>query len=219
MCVELPVLPCATMVHTWNDHYAEGFTPWDTGTVEPMLVAFVESLARPGVGRALDVGCGTGGNARWLAERGYDVAGVDVAPLAIDQARARTPAGLSCRFTTLDILAELPQGGPFELVFDRGCFHVFDEPADRERLAAQIAAVLAPEGVWLSLIGSTEGPPRDTGPPRRSLREVVGAIEPHLAIVARRAAEFRDQPEPAKAWICVAAKRAVAAQPSSRHDG
>ncbi|MCA8950204.1 MAG: class I SAM-dependent methyltransferase, partial [Planctomycetes bacterium] len=141
----------------------------------------------------------------------------DVASLAIEQARARVPAGLSCRFATLDVLVEEPAGGPFDLVFDRGCFHVFDEPADRARLAARIAAVLAPAGVWLSLIGSTEGPPRDIGPPRRSLRDVVDAVEPHLEVVSLRSAEFRDQAEPVMAWICVARRRAIAAQPSSRH--
>ncbi|MEZ5964823.1 MAG: hypothetical protein R3F56_13340 [Planctomycetota bacterium] len=50
------------MSRTWNDRYAEGFTPSDTGVTEPMLIEFVESLPRRG-GRALDVGCGTGGNA------------------------------------------------------------------------------------------------------------------------------------------------------------
>src|SRR5690606_2474840 len=124
-------------------------------------------------GRALDVGCGTGTNAIRLAEHGYTVVGVDVAPLAIEQARAKARPGLPCRFVTLDVLATLPDGGPFQLVFDRGCFHVFDAPADRARLVAQVAAVLAPDGVWLSLIGSTEGPPREVGPPRRTLRDVV----------------------------------------------
>jgi hypothetical protein len=102
-------------------------------------------------------------------------------------------------------------------VFDRGCFHVFDDAAERGKLAAQVASVLAHDGVWLSLIGSTEGAPRDTGPPRRSARDVVGAIEPHLEILALRSAEFRDTPQPAKAWVCLARRRPVPAQPSSRH--
>lgn len=204
------------MVTTWNDNYAEGFTPWDTGVPEPLLVQMVESGSLP-TGRALDVGCGTGTNAIWLAERGYEVLGVDVAPLAIDKARAKLHSGVRCRFETLDILAALPDGGPFQLVFDRGCFHVFDEPALREKLAAQVAAVLAHDGVWLSLIGSTEGPPRDIGPPRRSLRDVANAIEPHLEILSVRSAEFRDAPQPAMAWVCLSRRRAAPAQPSSRH--
>lgn len=73
---------------------------------------------------------------------------------------------LGCRFAVWDILVAPPPGGPFHFVFDRGCFHVFDEAGEREQFAAQVAAVLAPGGLWLSLIGSTEGPPREVGPPR-----------------------------------------------------
>jgi SAM-dependent methyltransferase len=204
------------MASSWNENYAQGFLPWDTGVPDPMLIQVVESGALP-VGRALDVGCGTGTNAIWLAQHGYEVQGVDVAPLAIEQARAKLPAGLMCRFSVLDFLTGRPEGGPFELVFDRGCFHVFDEPAERAKFAAQVAAVLVPGGVWLSLIGSTEGPPRAVGPPRRSLRDVTNAIEPHLEILSVRSAEFRDAPEPAKAWICLSRYRALPAQPSTRH--
>jgi SAM-dependent methyltransferase len=205
------------MMSSWNENYAQGFMPWDTGEPDPMLIQAVESGVLPR-GRALDVGCGTGTNAIWLAQQGFTVLGVDVAPLAIEKARAKLPAGLSCRFATLDFLTESPEGGPFQLVFDRGCFHEFDEPADRARLAAQVAAVLEPDGgVWLCLIGSTEGPPREMGPPRRSLRDVADAIEPHLLIVWLRSADFRDTPEPAKAWICLSRRRRMPAQPSTTH--
>jgi SAM-dependent methyltransferase len=183
-----------------------------------MLVELVRSGTLP-LGRALDLGCGTGINAVWLAQHGYEVTGVDVAPLAIEQARARQPAGVACRFATHDVLAAMPDGGPFQLVFDRGCFHVFDDAKERAKVAAQVAAVLAPDGVWVSLIGSTEGPPREVGPPRRSLREVADAIEPHLEIVSVRADVFRDAPEPAMAWICTSRRRAVPAQASSRPRG
>jgi len=204
------------MALTWNENYAQGFKPWDSGVPEPLLIDAVESGTLP-VGRALDVGCGTGTNAIWLAQHHYDVLGVDVAPLAIEEARKKLPAGLNCRFSHLDFLAERPEGGLFDLVFDRGCFHVFDEPDERAQFGAQVAQVLSPCGVWLSLIGSTEGPPREVGPPRRSLRDVMDAIEPHLEILSVRSNEFRDAPEPAMAWICLSRRREVAAQPSSRH--
>ena len=101
-------------------------------------------------------------------------------------------------------------------MFDRGCFHVFDEPDERQRFAAQVAAALASEGLWLSLIGSTEGSPREVGPPRRSAREVTLAIEPALEIVELRSAEFRGSN--AKAWFCLSQQRTMPAQPSTRHD-
>jgi hypothetical protein len=101
-------------------------------------------------------------------------------------------------------------------VFDRGCFHVFDEPDERRRFAANVAAVLAPGGLWLSMIGSTEGPRGDVGPPRRSACEVMLAIEPVLEIVELRSAEFRDHG--AKAWFCLSRRRMVPAQPDMQDD-
>jgi len=198
----------------WNDSYASGQLPWDTGEPEPLLVEFVTSGAVT-PGPALEIGAGTGTNTIWLAERGFDVLGVDLAPLAIEKAQAKIAGrALPCRFADLDILAAPPPGGPFQFVFDRGCFHVFDEPDERERFAANVAAALAPGGLWLSIIGSTEGPSREVGPPRRSAREVTLAIEPALEIIELRSAEFHGHG--ARAWFCLSRNRTIPAQPSTR---
>jgi hypothetical protein len=126
----------------------------------------------------------------------------------------------SFRFSVQDFLAGEPPQGPFQLVFDRGCFHVFDEAEERARFAARVAGVLAPAGQWLSLIGSTEGPAREVGPPRRSAREVLAAIEPALELRELRAVAFRTQgPRAAEAWLCVARRRELPAQPSTRRPG
>jgi SAM-dependent methyltransferase len=201
---------------SWNESYASGQLPWDTGQPEPLLVEFVTSGAiMPSP--TLEIGAGTGTNAIWMAERGFDVLGVDVSPLAVERAHTKMEGrALRCRFATWDFLAAPPSEGPFQFVFDRGCFHVFDEPDERQRFAAQVAAVLAPGGLWLSLIGSTEGPPREVGPPRRSAREVTLAIEPVLEIVELRSAEFRGHGAPA--WLCLSRQRTMQAQPSTLHD-
>ena len=152
-----------------------------------------------------------------MAERGFDVFGVDVSPLAVERAHAKLEGrALRCRFAAADFLTASPPESPFQFVFDRGCFHVFDEPDERQRFAAQVAGALAPGGLWLSLIGSTEGPPREVGPPRRSAREITVAIEPALEIVELRSAEFRGAN--AKAWFCLSRRRTMPAQPSTRHN-
>ena len=134
----------------WNDSYASGQLPWDTGEPEPVLVEFITAGAvKPSL--ALEIGAGTGTNSIWMAERGFDVVGVDVSPLAVERAEAKMAGrALRCRFAALDILAAPPSGGPFQFVFDRGCFHVFDEAEERQRFAEHVAAVLAPGGLWLS---------------------------------------------------------------------
>ena len=181
-----------------------------------MLVEFV-TLGRVRPGPALEIGAGTGTNAIWMAECGFEVFGVDVSPLAVERAKAKMGGrDLRCRFAAWDFLAAPPPDGPFQFVFDRGCFHVFDEPDERQQFAEQVAATLAPGGLWLSLVGSTEGPPREIGPPRRSAREIALAIEPALEIVELRSAEFRGHG--ANAWFCLSRQRTMPAQPSTRHD-
>ena len=188
----------------WNESYVAGDPPWDTGEPENHLVEFIRSGA-VGPGRTLDVGCGTGTDALWLAEQGFKVLGIDVSSLAIEKARSKA-AGKNpdCRFEQLDFLNDKVGGGPFDFIFDRGCFHVFDTADERARFAERIALLLAPDGRWLSLIGSTEGPERDWGPPRRSARDVIGAIEPALEILDLRSVELRaNLPSPVAAWLCL----------------
>jgi SAM-dependent methyltransferase len=189
--------------------------PWDSGTPDAQLAQLVEAGRLP-KGRALDVGSGTGTNARYLASHGYDVVGVDLSPLAVERARATPVVTGSVEFRQLDFLQEKLSAGSFDLIFDRGCFHVFDSEAEQARFAERIAECLAPQGLWVSLLGSTEGPERDHGPPRRSARDIVGAVEPSLAIVRLSEMEFdADLPTRVKAWLLIARHRDVAAQPST----
>ena len=153
---------------SWDESYASNQLPWDTGQPEPLLVEFLAS-SRLQPGPTLEIGAGTGTNAIWMAERGFDVLGVDVSPLAVERARAKIEGrALRCRFTALDVLVTTLPGAPFQFVFDRGCFHVFDEPDERQRFAERVAAALTPGGLWLSLIGSTEGSPREVGQQSKS---------------------------------------------------
>src|SRR5688500_17408321 len=117
----------------WDQHYEDGFLPWDTDEPDPNLVAAVGRVGL-GPGRALDIGCGTGTHAVWLASQGFDVLGVDLAPRAVERAEARAAATSTdgtCSFSAVDFLNDPPPGESFDFVFDRGCFHVFDEPAKR----------------------------------------------------------------------------------------
>jgi SAM-dependent methyltransferase len=164
-------------------------------------------------GRTLEVGCGTGTNAIFLAQHGFDVLGIDISEVAVEKARAKAQG--MCRFAAGDFLAAAPAGGPFQFVFDRGCFHIFDQEGERARFAENVATELVEHGLWLSLIGSTEGAPRDEGPPRRSARDVMNAIEPSLEIVELRSTEFTACGGQLKSWLCLSRKRAIAAQPST----
>ena len=105
--------------------YLRGDTPWDTGIVPPEVVSWVEAAESEAVpaGRALDLGCGTGTIAIYLAQHGWEVVGVDYAWLAIWRAKRRARAcnaGCRVRFYCADVsrLDFLSDDPPFDLAID-----------------------------------------------------------------------------------------------------
>ncbi|HEY0216885.1 MAG TPA: class I SAM-dependent methyltransferase [Cellulomonas sp.] len=78
---------------------------------------------RPGA-RVLELGCGPGRNAVWLAQQGADVTALDLSRTAITWGRERAAeAGVEVTFARTDIFAWEAPGEPFDLVYDSGCFH------------------------------------------------------------------------------------------------
>ena len=137
-----------------------------------------------------------------IADSGADAVIID---LEDSVALENKPAG---RRLTADFLADSVPDGPFDFAYDRGVFHVFDGADERSRFAARVAELLAPDGLWHSLIGSTDGPPRETGPPRRSAVDVVSAVEPHFEILELRSTPFdQGRHHEARAWVLVARRR------------
>jgi SAM-dependent methyltransferase len=200
----------ATDAASWEKRYVDDELPWDNGAPDVHLGRVI-AAHQIAPGKALEVGCGTGTNSVWLAEQGFEITGMDISKTAIERAAARAEsAGASCRFTVGNFLSEEVQDGPFKFVYDRGCLHSFDDAGDRARFASRIASLLEPSGIWHSLIGSTDGPPRDTGPPRRSAVDIVSALEPRFEILELHATTFYpDGPNPAAAWILVAMRRRI----------
>ena len=134
----------------WDVLYWLKRTPWDTGITPPEVV---EVVARrfPRGGRAIDLGCGTGTNAVYLARHGFSVAGIDASRRAIALARRRAKqAGVTCNFRAGDVsrLDRLSDMDVFDLALDIGCFHSLS--ADGRRAYARgLRACVARGGVYL----------------------------------------------------------------------
>jgi 2-polyprenyl-3-methyl-5-hydroxy-6-metoxy-1,4-benzoquinol methylase len=97
----------------WNERYAGAELVW-SAQANRFLVAEVESLPP---GRALDLACGEGRNAVWLAERGWSVTGVDFADVGLAKARRLAAArGVEVEWVDADVLDWEPPAAAFDLV-------------------------------------------------------------------------------------------------------
>ena len=193
---------------TWQERYESGNPGWDTGEPDNNLIEIVTQ--RPIVPcKTLEVGSGTGTNAVWLARQGFAVTGMDIVESATEKARERAKSqNLVCDFHVGDFLSDTIPNAPFEFVFDRGCFHSFPEQKEKIAYAKRVAEHLEDDGLWLSLLGNADDPPRDTGPPRVSALEIVSAVEPCFEVLSMVSTFFqsRGNRRP-RAWSCLMKKR------------
>ena len=130
--------------------------PWD-GPPRAELVRLVEAgaltPARFPPGRALDLGCGTGANLRYLARHGFEATGIDFSPVALRVARERAAAeapGNTIRFIQGDLTAPRIPGveGPFDLLIDYGTLDDLD-PEGRRAMASLVASLARPGAAFL----------------------------------------------------------------------
>ncbi len=181
--------------------YEEGAPPWDIGRAQPA----VEELAAAGeiAGAVLDVGCGTGENALFLAAQDYEVLGVDAVEKAVAAARRKAASrGSRAEFVVHDALELESLGRRFGTVIDSGLFHTFDD-GERLRFRDALAAVLDPGGRYFMLAFS-ERETREGGPRRVTQREIRAVFdEAPFRVPWVRATEMATTLEGGgrKAWI------------------
>jgi len=178
----------------WNQRYETGDVPWDSGKPSAELIRVLREWdIRPS--RALELGCGTGENAVYLAQQGFEVTALDVAPLAVERAEAKLrSAAVQVRLFTADVLA-LPDLGPrFPFVFDRGLYHVLRQSNLQDYLRT-LERVCAPGGWYLTLAGNANDPvTAEHGPPRVKAQELCDELEGLFALVQLREFTFEGAP-------------------------
>jgi ubiquinone/menaquinone biosynthesis C-methylase UbiE len=155
---------------SWEDAY-KTVPPWDVGRPQPAFVELVRA-GELGKDKVLDVGCGTGENALYLASNGFSVSGVDLSDRAIAAARAKAvERRLNIDFRTGNALSLEFKDSVFDNVIDSGLFHTFPDD-DRPVYAREMARVLVTRGRYFMLCFS-EKEPTDWGGPRRIRREEI----------------------------------------------
>ena len=127
----------------WNRRYAARELVW-TATPNRFLVAETEELPP---GRVLDLACGEGRNAVWLAERGWRATGVDFSDVALEKARAlAAERGVEAEWVVGDLSSYRPEPQAFDLAI----LFYLQVPAPVRRAAVQAAAsAVAPGGTFL----------------------------------------------------------------------
>jgi SAM-dependent methyltransferase len=174
----------------WFYNFMYRFTKpdWDTGITPPKVTSAIDQFKQPG--RALDLGCGTGTALIYLARHGWQVAGVDFSPQALELARAKAQHA--------DVKVDLHLGdvsrldflrAPFDLILDIGCLHGLDRES-RTRYAEQLRRLTRPGSKFL-LFGFIR--PAFFGSYHLTPEETRGLFDPAFAISSLRLAPDRDR--------------------------
>jgi ubiquinone/menaquinone biosynthesis C-methylase UbiE len=167
---------------------SQTLAPWDIGEPQPELVHLAESGAIEGV--VLDVDCGTGENALYLAARGHDVWGIDCVPKAVELARDKAmKRGLGVHLQVGDPLKLEVLGRTFDTVIDCGLFHTFNDQ-ERSIYLRSLARVVRPGGV-VHLLCFSDQEPLGEGPRRVTQQEIREAFREGWTIEAIHEARFK----------------------------
>ena len=167
--------------------------PWYHPELDPDLS---EALHQYGFtsGRFLDIGAGCGNQAAALSDKGFDVTGVDISHTAIENASKAFP---SVTFLQDDITqSKLPNliQAPFDIVFDRGCFHTL--PNEHwPHVASTIASLVKPKG-WFFLKCFRDIEPMTDGPYRFTIAELDALFLNHFNRVALKETIYQSQLTP-----------------------
>lgn len=166
----------------WDEAYM-GTPPWDVGHPQPAFEALIKG-GEIKLGRALDIGCGRGENAIMLAINGCDVTGIDLAEVAISDAKAKAAERhVKVNFIVGDVLRmdRLFMEAEFDIVIDSGLFHAMTDE-ERPVFASQVHRVLRPGGKYFMLCFSDKEP-EGNGPRRVSKAEIEHTFTPLFNIV------------------------------------
>jgi SAM-dependent methyltransferase len=181
--------------YDWETRYKnDEDLPWD---IQEPAKELIEYFAAPPEGTSphtvIEIGCGSGANALWLARNNCHVTATEISETALEKAKKRAmEANLSIDFHLADICEGSPVApGSQNFAFDREVYHII--PASlRRRFVEVLASTLTAGGYWLSLAGSKDEERKNpqVGPPQLSAMELIEHIEPAFEIIRLERGSF-----------------------------
>jgi cyclopropane fatty-acyl-phospholipid synthase-like methyltransferase len=174
--------------------------PWDIGRPQGEIIRLAEKGEIRGA--ILDAGCGTGENALFLANQGYEVTGIDAVAAAIRKAKEKSrERRVPAVFLEWDALEISGLGKRFDTVIDCGLFHVFSDE-ERPLYVQELGSILVTGGTFRMLCFS-ELESGDWGPRRVTQREIREAFDRGWKVDSIQEARFETNlgAEGCRAWL------------------
>ena len=191
----------------------EGFppidtVPWDTKAPKESVVAWQEAgLVR---GAVLDIGCGLGDNAIYLAQQGHTVTGLDISPTALITAEHRAAdAGVDVTFAVADATKLDGYADAFDTVIDSGMFHCLNDDGKRGYLTVLHRATRPNARLLLTCFCDANPPSEDVPRPsvsEQALRDVMGTTDWAITELEPITVQREGMPEMAF-WLVQAERR------------
>lgn len=174
-------------ITNWDQAYQENFTPWDKGLPAPPLADWLDRNTL--IGRVLVPGCGVGHDVAHLVSRGIDAHGLDIAPTAVERAKAHYPE-LAERFSCADLFEFR---GEYDVIVEHTCLCALP-PEWRTKYRDAVAGLLKPGGLLIGVFFiNPEMDPGETGPP-------FGITQDELSSLFAPRFEVQESCIPAKAY-------------------
>jgi SAM-dependent methyltransferase len=179
--------------------------PWHSDKPDQELVDLIENeKIRPN--SVLDIGCGAGTDALYIASKGCEVTAIDVSHEAIRIARERAGrAGVGIDFILGNFVDVAFENERFDFINDRGFFHHID-PRRREKVAVKINSVLKTSGCYYLRCWSDKEEESDRGPHRISKDEIKSTFSKFFKIGVIK--DFRFGGKGARGYACLMMKEA-----------
>ncbi len=195
----------------WDSRFKDGDTPWEEDGPCPGLARIASEYLQPG-SSLMEVGCGLGTNAIWLAQQGFSVTATDISSEAIQLARSRMPIkSPSLEFEVVNFIDDTIDQR-YDVLFDKGCLHSFNTDHGLEAFVEKASSILEPGSIWVSISGNADtledlDERREFGFPRLSATKVVSLVEPYFEVLEIRSSKFGLKND-FKSWECVFRRRA-----------
>jgi ubiquinone/menaquinone biosynthesis C-methylase UbiE len=190
----------------WDEIYSKydlAEIPWHSDKPDRELIDLIENkIIKPCV--VLDLGCGAGTDAIYLASKGFEVIALDISQEAIRIAKERAEnAGVKVKFIVGNFLEIKLNAESFDFINDRGCFHHI-ETSCREDFAIKINRILKPNGYYYLRCWSDKEEERERGPYRISEDDIKNTFSKYFKVGAIK--DFRFGGKGARGYVCLMKK-------------